>query len=80
MVDSTYKMAIPNIKAAWADNDGIGDGDDDANMVLTFIFMLTWRPDEVSQAVPIHAMPTVPSKPPAFVDGGVLWGTLPKQK
>ena len=77
MVDSTYKMAIPNIKA---DYDGIGDGDDDANMVLTFIFMLTWLPDEVSQAVPIHAMPTVPSKPPAFVDGGVLWGTLPKQK
>ena len=36
MVDSTYKMAIPNI------NDGIGDGDDDANMVLTFSFMLTW--------------------------------------
>ena len=57
MVDSTYKMAIPNIKAAWADNDGIGDGDDDANMVFTFSFMLTWRPDQVVQAVPTKAKP-----------------------
>ena len=29
-------------RLAWADYDGIGDGDDDANMVLTFSFMLVW--------------------------------------
>ena len=50
-------MAIPNIKA---DYDGIGDGDDDANMVLAFSFMLIWLPDMVSQAAPILAMPLPP--------------------
>ena len=57
-------MAIPNIKA---DYDGIGDGDDDANMVLTFSFMLTCWPDRVLQAVPTKALPNSPPGEPAFV-------------